>query len=289
MHRAPTLSSERITTPSAVGHSRTPFNEKAKNMTTLTGRPDNFVRIRESQYSADIAAAEARGRASAGSSSPISLVTMSEAERLAGIDALGHSAEFPQLIAQMKQDGISVSVAACEIIKALKASPAAGRTPGSEAGNTAQYAANLEDRVAKAKAQGRTISLALAAAELQREESDDATAKYGARIDERIAKAKAQGRRIGPADAAAELRREELGDPTEKLGARIVALIEKEKTHGRKMSFAEAAAEVRREESQGAVNIGAQLDAQIAKAKAEGRTIGPAQAMAELESAGAVS
>jgi len=39
-------------------------------MTMLTGRPNNFVRIPESQYQSDIAAAEERGRAAAAQSSP---------------------------------------------------------------------------------------------------------------------------------------------------------------------------------------------------------------------------
>jgi hypothetical protein len=214
---------------------------------------------------------------------------MSETEPLAGIDALPFAAEFPQLVTQMKRDGIPVSIAATEIVAAIKSRKASAAGTSTGVGDVAQYVAELEDRVKKAKAEGRTITLAIASAELQREEHRDAAAKWEARIDERVAIAKAEGRRIGPVDAIAELQREEAGDPVDKLGARIQALIDSEKAQGRKMHYAEAAAQVQREESQSAPNIGAQLDAQIAKAKADGRNIGPAHAMAELEIAGAAN
>lgn len=262
----------------------------------LTGHKGNFVRIPESQYAADIASAEARGRAaSVGSASTTSQAspTMSETERLAGIDALAIGLDLPQLVTQMKQDGIPVSIAACEIVKALASRKAgtAGRSTGAKSGDTAQYAAKLEDRVAKAKAEGRPLGLAQAAAELQREEFGDATAKFGTRLDERIAKAKAQGRRIGLVEAAAELQREDAGydDPAERLGAKMVDRIEKAKARGIKLGYPEAAAEVLSEESGATVNLGAKLEDRIAKAKADGRIIGPVQAMAELQNAGEIS
>jgi chitinase len=83
-------------------------------------------------------------------------------------------------------------------VKALQAAAVAADDPKI-------LAADIEAQVAKAKSEGRTISLARAAAELRAETHGGEAEKIARQLTAQVAKAKSEGRRIGLAQAHAEL------------------------------------------------------------------------------------
>lgn len=114
-------------------------------MTMLTGRPGNFVRIPESQYKADIAAAEERGRASASQTAqPTSVVAV-----------VSPVAAQPAEPTQEEKDALAQ-------VKALQAAEAANAADDPKA-----LAAKLTAYIADQKKSGRNISYAKATQELQ--------------------------------------------------------------------------------------------------------------------------
>lgn len=114
-------------------------------MTMLTGRAGNFVRIPESQYKADIAAAEERGRAS-----------VSETVEPASVTATASSA------ATEPADPTQEEKAALAQVKALQAAEAARTTADPNA-----IASKITAHIAEQKKAGRRIGYAQAAKEIQ--------------------------------------------------------------------------------------------------------------------------
>jgi hypothetical protein len=109
----------------------------------LTGRPNNYVRIPESQYQADIAAAEERGRASVSrTQEPTQIASAATAQR-------GTSEPTQEQKAAMEE------------VKLLQAAYA------SEA-DAVTEAARLQAYVNEQKKQGRKVSLAQASAEINK-------------------------------------------------------------------------------------------------------------------------
>ncbi|MDW5266921.1 MULTISPECIES: hypothetical protein [Acidobacteriaceae] len=109
----------------------------------LTGRPGNFVRIPESQYTADIAAAEERGRASASQTAQSSTVAA----------AAPTAAEAAEPTREQKD--------AVEQVKVLQAAEAARNADDPKA-----LAERITAHIAEQKNGGRRIGYALAAKEV---------------------------------------------------------------------------------------------------------------------------
>lgn len=120
-------------------------------MTMLTGRPNNFVRIPESQYQADIAAAEERGRAS------VAIPTVAATPATPTATAATSPTPQPSLPTEEQE-------AAMAEVKRLNAARAA------EVANDPEViAAKLRAYVAGEAGKGRKISLSQASAEIANE------------------------------------------------------------------------------------------------------------------------
>jgi hypothetical protein len=114
-------------------------------MTTLTGRPGNFIRISESQYQADIDAAEKRGRASAAQAATNSATPV---------------AATPPTVAPKTTPEQEAAMAELKVLQEKAKADAQAKNAHDPKALTAY--------VAEQKAKGRTIGFAQAAQELSR-------------------------------------------------------------------------------------------------------------------------